>query len=106
MSSSGEFVTSLLGGGAAGTMVDIVLYPLDTIKTRLQSEAGFFQSGGFKGVYRGLSSAAAGSAPCGACLLVEEREEGGDKEAMSGCERRVAQGRVWGGKGEARLRRV
>jgi hypothetical protein len=46
-------------------MVDVVLYPLDTVKTRLQSEVGFWQSGGFKGVYRGLSSAAAGSAPCG-----------------------------------------
>lgn len=65
MATSGEFVASMLGGGAAGTMVDVVLYPLDTIKTRLQSEAGFLRSGGFKGVYRGLSSAAAGSAPCG-----------------------------------------
>lgn len=65
MSTSGEFLASMLGGGAAGTMVDVVLYPLDTVKTRLQSEAGFWQSGGFKGVYRGLSSAAAGSAPCG-----------------------------------------
>lgn len=63
--SRGEYVACMLGGGMAGTAVDVALYPLDTIKTRLQSEAGFWRSGGFAGVYRGLSSAAAGSAPCG-----------------------------------------
>lgn len=52
----------------AGTSVDIALFPLDTIKTRLQSADGFFKAGGFRGVYSGLSAAAAGSAPGGACV--------------------------------------
>lgn len=37
----------------------------DTIKTRLQSQAGFVVSGGFRGVYAGLLSAFIGSAPNG-----------------------------------------
>ena len=49
----------------AGLSVDISLFPLDTIKTRLQSEQGFAKAGGFRGIYSGLSSAAAGSVPTG-----------------------------------------
>ena len=30
------FVTALIAGGCAGTSVDVALFPLDTIKTRLQ----------------------------------------------------------------------
>jgi len=52
-------------GALAGTSVDTVLFPLDTIKTRLQSAEGFQKSGGFKGIYAGLKSAVAGSAPSG-----------------------------------------
>ncbi|KAH9489859.1 hypothetical protein Btru_037311 [Bulinus truncatus] len=62
------FRVALLAGGAAGTAVDVMLFPLDTIKTRLQSEAGFIKSGGFRGIYSGLLSAALGSAP-GAALF-------------------------------------
>jgi solute carrier family 25 S-adenosylmethionine transporter 26 len=58
-----SFTCSLVSGGIAGTSVDVALFPLDTIKTRLQSPQGFFKAGGFKGIYNGLSSAAAGSAP-------------------------------------------
>ncbi|KAF9431005.1 hypothetical protein BGZ94_000472 [Podila epigama] len=47
----------------AGTAVDTALFPLDTLKTRLQSKAGFVASGGFRGVYSGLTSAVIGSAP-------------------------------------------
>ena len=43
--------------------MDIALYPLDTIKTRLQSAEGFIKAGGFKGVYAGLGAGAIGSAP-------------------------------------------
>ncbi|KAI1260850.1 mitochondrial carrier [Xylariaceae sp. FL1019] len=57
------FTTALLAGGIAGTTVDLSLFPLDTLKTRLQSSAGFFPSGGFRGVYRGVGSAVVGSAP-------------------------------------------
>lgn len=49
----------------AGTAVDVALFPLDTIKTRLQSSQGFFKAGGFRGIYKGLSAAAIGSAPGG-----------------------------------------
>lgn len=58
-----SFAISLLSGGMAGTAVDVSLYPLDTIKTRLQSPQGFWNAGGFRGVYKGLSAAATGSAP-------------------------------------------
>ncbi|KAJ2455702.1 S-adenosylmethionine transporter [Coemansia sp. RSA 2336] len=58
----------LVAGGAAGMAVDTALYPLDTIKTRLQAKAGFIASGGFRGIYSGLSSAILGSAP-GASLF-------------------------------------
>jgi solute carrier family 25 S-adenosylmethionine transporter 26 len=30
----------------------MTLFPLDTLKTRLQSSAGFTASGGFSGMYR------------------------------------------------------
>lgn len=52
-------------GGCAGTAVDVTLFPLDTIKTRLQSSQGFFKAGGFRGIYSGLGAAAIGSAPGG-----------------------------------------
>jgi len=43
--------------------VDISLFPLDTIKTRLQSKQGFWAAGGFRNIYSGLGPAAVGSAP-------------------------------------------
>jgi solute carrier family 25 S-adenosylmethionine transporter 26 len=57
-------------GAVAGTTVDLSLFPLDTLKTRLQSSAGFFQSGGFNGIYRGVGSAIVGSAPGAALFFV------------------------------------
>src|ERR1700712_2354398 len=62
------FTTALLSGALAGTTVDLSLYPLDTLKTRLQSSSGFLASGGFSGIYRGVGSAIIGSAP-GAALF-------------------------------------
>lgn len=77
MSSSTQptFTHSLLAGGLAGTAVDTLFFPIDTLKTRAQSQAGFFPSGGFAGVYRGLGSAVVGSAPGGEFVGV--RGEGG-----------------------------
>jgi len=40
--------------------VDVALFPIDTVKTRLQSERGFWRSGGFRGIYKGLGIAATG----------------------------------------------
>ncbi|KAH8883805.1 mitochondrial carrier [Thozetella sp. PMI_491] len=58
-----SFQSALFAGGIAGTTVDLSLFPLDTLKTRLQSREGFFASGGFRGIYRGIGSAVVGSAP-------------------------------------------
>ncbi|KAL0590082.1 hypothetical protein ABG067_001722 [Albugo candida] len=60
---------SFFSGAIAGTSVDITLFPLDTVKTRLQSSQGFWKAGGFRGIYSGLSAAAAGSAPSGALFF-------------------------------------
>eukprot|EP00123_Amoebidium_parasiticum_P005544 comp16715_c0_seq1/m.14990 comp16715_c0_seq1/g.14990 ORF comp16715_c0_seq1/g.14990 comp16715_c0_seq1/m.14990 type:complete len:280 (-) comp16715_c0_seq1:41-880(-) len=65
---SPSLAISLMAGGLAGTSVDVVLFPLDTLKTRLQSAQGFAKAGGFRGVYSGLSSVVVGSAP-GAALF-------------------------------------
>ena len=58
-------------GGAAGTAVDLLFFPIDTVKTRLQSAQGFVRAGGFKGIYKGIGSVVVGSAPggehCRAC---------------------------------------
>ncbi|CAG8434350.1 1361_t:CDS:2 [Diversispora eburnea] len=54
---------ALVAGGIAGTTVDVILFPLDTLKTRLQSKTGFYSSGGFRGIYSGLASVIVGSAP-------------------------------------------
>lgn len=62
-SSRRQFATSLIAGSIAGWSVDVVLFPLDTMKTRLQAVGGFANAGGFRGIYKGLAAAAIGSAP-------------------------------------------
>uniref|UniRef100_A0A673IG74 Mitochondrial S-adenosylmethionine carrier protein n=1 Tax=Sinocyclocheilus rhinocerous TaxID=307959 RepID=A0A673IG74_9TELE len=57
-------------GGCAGMCVDLTLFPLDTIKTRLQSQQGFYKAGGFRGIYAGVPSAAIGSFPSAAAFFV------------------------------------
>ncbi|XP_039402583.1 S-adenosylmethionine mitochondrial carrier protein isoform X3 [Mauremys reevesii] len=65
-----EFWVSLTAGGIAGVCVDLILFPLDTIKTRLQSPQGFKKAGGFRGIYAGVPSAAVGSFPNAAAFFV------------------------------------
>ncbi|XP_029456908.1 S-adenosylmethionine mitochondrial carrier protein isoform X3 [Rhinatrema bivittatum] len=65
-----DFLISLLAGGTAGVCVDLVLFPLDTIKTRLQSPQGFSKTGGFRGIYAGVPSTAVGSFPNAAAFFV------------------------------------
>ncbi|KAA8904677.1 mitochondrial carrier domain-containing protein [Sphaerosporella brunnea] len=76
------YVRSLIAGGFAGTAVDLSLYPLDTLKTRLQSSGGFFKNGGWSGVYKGVGSVIAGSAPGAALFFVSyegvKRQFGGE----------------------------
>uniref|UniRef100_A0A7N4PZ81 Mitochondrial S-adenosylmethionine carrier protein n=1 Tax=Sarcophilus harrisii TaxID=9305 RepID=A0A7N4PZ81_SARHA len=64
------FGASLLAGGVAGVSVDLILFPLDTIKTRLQSPQGFTKAGGFRGIYAGVPSAAIGSFPNAAAFFI------------------------------------
>lgn len=65
-----SFSTSLIAGAASGMSVDLLFYPIDTIKTRLQSAQGFWKAGGFAGVYRGMGSVAVGSAPGASIFFV------------------------------------
>ena len=53
----------IIAGGLAGFVVDVSLFPIDTIKTRFQSKAGFWDAGGLKHIYRGLPIVSAGSVP-------------------------------------------
>lgn len=57
------FSQSLIAGGVAGTSVDLLFYPIDSVKTRLQSSQGFYKAGGFRGIYKGVGSVLVGSAP-------------------------------------------
>ncbi|KAJ8609373.1 hypothetical protein MRB53_039138 [Persea americana] len=66
--SAKEAVVPILSGALAGLTVDLTLFPIDTLKTRLQAAGGFLQNGGYKGLYKGMGSIAAGSAP-GAALF-------------------------------------
>jgi solute carrier family 25 (mitochondrial S-adenosylmethionine transporter), member 26 len=68
-----NFLSALICGGLAGTSVDVTLFPIDTLKTRLQSPQGFRKAGGFRGIYNGLGAAAIGSAP-GAALFFSAYE--------------------------------
>ncbi|KAG9096659.1 S-adenosylmethionine transporter [Ceratobasidium sp. 370] len=64
-----SFTQALLAGGLAGTSVDLLFFPIDTIKTRLQSSQGFLKAGGFNGIYRGVGSVVVGSAPGGMYVI-------------------------------------
>ncbi|GAA5830397.1 hypothetical protein JCM5353_002429 [Sporobolomyces roseus] len=68
-SGSTPFSTALISGGLAGTSVDTLFFPIDTLKVRLQAQQGFWAAGGFSGVYRGLGSAVVGSAPGAAAFF-------------------------------------
>lgn len=64
-----KFTTSLCAGAIAGLSVDCTLYPLDTLRARLQAPAGFVAAGGFSSLYRGIGVALVGSAPCSAIFF-------------------------------------
>jgi len=63
------FVTSLVAGGAAGLVVDVSVYPLDTLKTRLQGKEGFHLLGGFNSLYKGIGPIVVGSVPTAALFF-------------------------------------
>ncbi|QPG75746.1 S-adenosylmethionine transporter [Brettanomyces nanus] len=64
------YFISLVSGGCAGTATDLTFFPIDTLKTRLQASGGFFNNGGFKGLYKGLGSALVGSAPSASLFFI------------------------------------
>lgn len=69
MDEKAEFGVVLTSGAAAGLAADVVLFPLDTLKTRLQSAEGFWRVGGVRGMYAGLASLATGSMPSAAIFF-------------------------------------
>ncbi|XP_014207846.1 S-adenosylmethionine mitochondrial carrier protein-like [Copidosoma floridanum] len=64
------FLAALISGASAGVVCDLLFFPLDTLKTRLQSQHGFVQSGGFKHIYQGIGPVMIGSAPAASLFFV------------------------------------
>ena len=62
-----SLVVPVIAGGVAGLFTDIALFPLDTVKTRLQQ--GSYQPNMFRGLYQGLGPAAIASAPSAAIFF-------------------------------------
>ena len=58
-----SFVTSLVAGGSAGLVADVTMYPMDTIKTRLQGKEGLRLLGGFNNLFKGIGPVVVGSFP-------------------------------------------
>ena len=57
-----SFVTSLVAGSSAGLVADVTLYPLDTIKTRMQGKEGL-RLLGFNNLFKGIGPVVVGSVP-------------------------------------------
>lgn len=60
---------SLLAGAGAATVVDGLIFPLDTIKTRSQAPGGLSANGGYAGLYRGIASVASCTIPSAALFF-------------------------------------
>ena len=58
-----DVIHPLVSGAIAGICVDLTLFPIDTMKTRLQSKAGYFTAGGCRNLYAGVGSVIVGSTP-------------------------------------------
>ncbi|KAI6660027.1 S-adenosylmethionine mitochondrial carrier protein [Oopsacas minuta] len=70
MNSSYSIGPSLVGGALSGLSVDAILFPIDTIKTRIQSEHGFLKSGGVSRLYAGIGPLLMGSMPSSATFFL------------------------------------
>lgn len=62
-------IINLIAGGCCGLAVDSFLFPVDTCKTRLQSENGFWKAGGFRDIYNGVLPVIAASIPIAAIFF-------------------------------------
>jgi solute carrier family 25 (mitochondrial S-adenosylmethionine transporter), member 26 len=61
---------SFTAGLLAGMAADIPLHPLDTVKTRMQTQEGFLAAGGFRSLWSGLSAVLIVSVPGSAPFFV------------------------------------
>jgi len=68
---TGTFQVGLAAGAVAGTAVDVVLFPLDTFKTRVQAAgtAAVARSALLRGLYAGIAPAVIASAPAAAAFF-------------------------------------
>lgn len=68
---SNPTMISLAAGAFAGMSAEAILFPLDCLKTRVQSGHGWLSAGGFKvwHLYRGCGTAILGSAPASAIFF-------------------------------------
>lgn len=64
------FLIEFIAGGCCGLAVDTFLFPIDTCKTRLQSENGFWKAGGFRSIYNGILPVIAASVPIASMFFV------------------------------------
>ncbi|VDN09857.1 unnamed protein product [Dibothriocephalus latus] len=62
-------LTTVLAGGTAGLCVDLAVYPLDTIKTRLQNFSHSIRHSGQLRLFAGLPVVLCGSAPSAALFF-------------------------------------
>lgn len=69
MTAAQTFNVSLLSGAVAGFTVDAFLFPLDTLKTRLQVANSPSGAALFKGIYAGFGPAVLASAPAAAAFF-------------------------------------
>ena len=66
---SPPFQLAVLAGGCASAAVDVIIFPLDSIKTRLQAPQGFNAAGGYRGLFTGVLAAGLGAVPGGAIFF-------------------------------------
>ena len=78
----GMVLASLVAGGVAGLAVDTLLFPLDTLKTRLQARSSRLEGRlRVRHLYSGLAPVLLGSVPCAALFFLFYD---GSKELLGG----------------------
>ena len=65
-----RMIPNVLAGGIAAMITDLTFFPLETIKTRLQTSNQFLKRSIFRNVYTGISAQIAISFPAGSIYFV------------------------------------
>ena len=65
-----RMIPNIIAGGLSAIITDIAFFPLETIKTRLQTSNKFLKLSIFRNLYRGLSAQIAISFPDGALYFM------------------------------------